>query len=55
MIVANAVYRAGIARAKDRETALAAIDAGMIGYVTVLKNSPRNEDLGNANEMPLTT
>lgn len=44
LTVANAVYRMGIARAKDRETALAAIDAGMIGYVTVLKSSPRNED-----------
>lgn len=44
MVVANAVYRMGIARAKDRETALAAIDAGMIGYLTVLKNSPRNDE-----------
>lgn len=44
MVVANAVYRVGIARAKDRETALAAIDAAMIGYLTVLKNSPRNEE-----------
>ena len=44
MVVAHAVYRMGIARATDRESALAAIDAGMIGYLTVLKNSPRNED-----------
>jgi hypothetical protein len=44
MVVANAVYRAGIARAADRESALAAIDASIIGYLTVLKNSPRNED-----------
>jgi hypothetical protein len=43
LIVANAVYRAGRARATDRPTALVAIDAAINAYLTVLKNPGRHE------------
>ncbi len=44
LVVANAIYRAGEARAKDRQSTLAAIDAGARAYLGVLKNATRNED-----------
>ena len=44
MIVANALFRARHAEAGDREAMLAALNTGMGGYLTVLKNSPRRED-----------
>jgi len=43
-VVANAVYRAGAARAKDRPAALQALDAGINAEVVVLKNAKRHED-----------
>lgn len=43
-VVANAVYRAGVARAKDRPAALQALDAGINAEVVVLKNARRHED-----------
>jgi hypothetical protein len=43
LIVANAVYRRGRARAKDKRTALEAIDAAANAYLTVLKNTDRQE------------
>src|SRR5205823_1544336 len=42
-VTANAVYRAGLARAKDRQTTLQALDAGISGYLAVLKNATRHE------------
>lgn len=44
MIVANSLFRARRADATDRESMLVALNAGMGGYLTVLKNSPRRED-----------
>src|SRR3954464_2269059 len=44
LVVANAVYRAAQSRMKDKESTLAALDQGILSYVTVLKNSPKNED-----------
>jgi hypothetical protein len=44
LIVANATYRAGQAVAKDRQTILQALDAGIQAYDTVLKNAARQED-----------
>ena len=44
LVVANAVYRVAQSRMKDKESTLAALDQGILSYVTVLKNSPRNED-----------
>jgi hypothetical protein len=44
IVTANAVYRAAETRVKDRPTALQALDAGINGYVTVLKNAKRNEE-----------
>jgi hypothetical protein len=42
-VVANAVYRAGQERARDPRASLQAIDAGLIAYLGVLKNSERHE------------
>ena len=42
--MANAVFRAGTSRAKDRQSALQAIDAGINGYLAVLKNAKVNDD-----------
>lgn len=42
-VVADSVYRSGQARAKDRDSALKALDAGIEGYLTVLKNATRHE------------
>jgi hypothetical protein len=44
LVVANAMYRVGQAEAKDRQTTIAALDAGINAYLTVLKNAPRQED-----------
>ena len=44
LVVANAVYRAGRIQAKDRQTTLQAVDAGIQAYLTVLKNATRQED-----------
>jgi hypothetical protein len=44
LVVANAVYRVAQSKMKDKETTLAGLDQGILSYVTVLKNSPRNED-----------
>jgi hypothetical protein len=43
-VVANAVYRAGAARARDKAAALQALDAGINADVVVLKNAKRHED-----------
>ena len=43
-IVANAVYRAQQSQAKDRASMIAALNAGINGYLVVLRNSPRRED-----------
>jgi len=43
LIAANAVYRRGQPKATDRRTAVEALDAAANAYLTVLKNSPRNE------------
>ena len=44
LIVANSIFRIGQAEAKDRTTMVAALDAGILGYQTILKNTPRQED-----------
>lgn len=44
LIVANAVYRSGQAQWTDRESTLAALDAGIGAYLTVLKNDSDSED-----------
>ncbi len=44
LIVANAVYRSGQAQWTDRESTLAALDAGIGAYLTVLKNDSNSED-----------
>ena len=43
LIAANAVYRRGQPKATDRRTAVEALDAAANAYLSVLKNSPRNE------------
>jgi hypothetical protein len=44
LIVADAVYRTGQARSKDKETTMQALDAGINAYLSVLKNTARQED-----------
>jgi hypothetical protein len=44
LVVADAVYRAGQARANDRQSALQTVDAGIEAYLTVLKNVPRRHE-----------
>jgi hypothetical protein len=44
LVVADAVYRAGQAQSKDRQTTLQVLSGGIAAYLTVLKNSPRQED-----------
>ena len=44
LIVANAVYRDGQPRAKDRTTALVVLDAAISAYRAVLNNARRPED-----------
>jgi hypothetical protein len=43
-IIANAVFRQGLARAQTPATTMQAIDAGIAAQLAVLKNSLRNED-----------
>jgi hypothetical protein len=43
LVVADAVYRAGQARAKDRQSAMQTVDAGIEAYLIVLKNASRHE------------
>jgi hypothetical protein len=44
LVVANAIYRAGITRAKDKTATLAALDAAINADLVVLKNARRQED-----------
>jgi hypothetical protein len=44
VIVANAVYRARRAEAKDRESSIEALNSAISAYATALKNSRRRED-----------
>jgi len=44
LIVANALYRSGQARVKDRAATLQMLDAGINAYLTVLTNAERQED-----------
>jgi hypothetical protein len=44
LIVADAVYRTAQAQAKDKETTMQALDAGINAYVAVLKIASRQED-----------
>jgi hypothetical protein len=44
LVVANAMYRIGQAEGGDRQTTLGALNAAINGYLTVLKNAPRQED-----------
>lgn len=43
-IVANAVYRAHQSQARDRAGTIEALNAGINGYLVVLRNSARRED-----------
>lgn len=43
LVVANAMYRIGQAESKDKQTTIAALDAGINAYLTVLKNAGREE------------
>jgi hypothetical protein len=43
-VVANAVYRSNLARAKDRPSTLQALDAGINAELAVLKNAKRHDD-----------
>jgi len=44
LIVANAVYRTGQGKSKDKATTMQALDAGINAYQAVLKNTARQED-----------
>lgn len=44
LVVANALYRSGQARAKDRATTLEILNAGIDAYRAVLNNAERQED-----------
>jgi len=44
LVVANAVYRTNQSKMKDKESTIAALDQSILTYVSVLKNSPKNED-----------
>jgi len=44
LVVANAVFRMAQPQMKDKESTIAALDQGILSYVTVLKNSPKNAD-----------
>ena len=43
LVVANAVYRTGQAKATDRDTTLQAVQAGIDAYQMVLRNATRHE------------
>jgi hypothetical protein len=44
LVAANAVYRAGMQTAKDRDTLLQVIDRSLTAYRSVLRNTASNED-----------
>jgi hypothetical protein len=44
LVAANAGYRSGRLQAKDKQTAVQAVEAGMQSYLAVLKNTARQED-----------
>ena len=44
LIVADALYRRGQAKSKDKRTTLEALDAAIVGYVTVLRNASGQND-----------
>ncbi|MNC84655.1 hypothetical protein D3C83_02140 [compost metagenome] len=44
LVVANAAYRAGLARAKERTETLQALNDAVNGYAVVLRNDRWNED-----------
>ena len=44
LIVADAIYRAGVPQAKDRATTLALLESAIAAYRTVLNNARRPED-----------
>jgi hypothetical protein len=44
LVVANAAFRAGVARSKDRAALVQALSEAANGYATVLKNDTWNED-----------
>jgi hypothetical protein len=44
VIVADAIYRAGRAAAKDRASTIEALNSAISAYATALKNSRRRED-----------
>jgi hypothetical protein len=44
LIVADTVYRTGQAQSKDKATTMQALNAGINGYLVVLKNTARQED-----------
>jgi hypothetical protein len=44
LVVASSVYRDGRMKAKDRESAVQAVDAGIQAYTNVLKGGTRNEE-----------
>ena len=44
LVAANAVYRAGMQTAKDRDSLLQVIDRSLTAYRSVLRNSSTNED-----------
>lgn len=44
VIVANAIYRAGRAGAKDRQSTIEALNSAISAYATALRNSRRRED-----------
>jgi len=44
LVIANAVYRTAQPKMRDKESTIAALDQSIVTYVSVLKNSPTNED-----------
>jgi hypothetical protein len=44
LVVANAVYRTGQAQGADRESLMMAVETGINGYLSVLKNNPQRTD-----------
>jgi hypothetical protein len=44
LVVANAAFRVGPSRAKDRDALVQALDEAASGYLTVLKNNTWHED-----------
>lgn len=44
LVVANAVYRDGRIQAKDKQATLQAVDVGIQAYLSVLKNTTRQEE-----------